>query len=64
MMRDTALKLLGLGLLGSWQMIHADAFLDVNGVFTTITVPGPCPGLRLRRASMTPAKWWGISKTT
>jgi probable HAF family extracellular repeat protein len=46
-MRNTALKLLGLGLLGSWQMIHADAFLDVNGVFTTITVPGAVPGLTL-----------------
>jgi probable HAF family extracellular repeat protein len=44
MTHNTALKLLGLGLLGSWQIIHADAFLDVNGVFTTISAPGAEPG--------------------
>jgi hypothetical protein len=40
---NTVLKLSALCLLGSWQMIHADAFLDVGGVFTTFNVPGAEP---------------------
>ncbi|HEY6345401.1 MAG TPA: PEP-CTERM sorting domain-containing protein [Bryobacteraceae bacterium] len=43
MKHNTVLKVSGLCLLGSWQMIHADAFLDVNGVFTTFNVPGAEP---------------------
>jgi probable HAF family extracellular repeat protein len=43
MLHNTMLKLSGLCLLGSWQMIHADAFLDVNGVYTTFNVPGAEP---------------------
>jgi hypothetical protein len=43
MKHNTVLKVSGLCLLGAWQMIHADAFLDVNGVFTTFNVPGAEP---------------------
>ena len=45
MKRNAALPhLLVLGLLGSCQIIHASAFLEVNGVFTTISVPSSLPG--------------------
>jgi probable HAF family extracellular repeat protein len=37
---SVALTLLTLGFLGPQRAIRADAFLDVNGVFTTINVPG------------------------
>jgi uncharacterized membrane protein len=44
MKHNTVLKLSGLCLLvGSWQMIHADAFLYANGVYTTFNVPGAEP---------------------
>jgi probable HAF family extracellular repeat protein len=43
--RNAALRLLVSGLFASLQMIHANAFLDVNGVFTTITLPGSPGGI-------------------
>jgi probable HAF family extracellular repeat protein len=45
MTRHPALELLLFGSLASWQTIHADTFLDVNGVFTTINVPGTAYGI-------------------
>lgn len=44
MRRNATLGLLVLGSFASSQMIHASAFLDVNGVFTTFDVPGAFPG--------------------
>jgi hypothetical protein len=43
MTHATALKLVVFGMLGL-PMLRADAFLDVNGVFSTFAVPGAEPG--------------------
>jgi uncharacterized membrane protein len=43
MTHATAFELLVFGMLGL-PMLRADAFLDVNGVYTTIAVPGAEPG--------------------
>jgi probable HAF family extracellular repeat protein len=43
-MKYTALSVLVLGLFVSPRTIHADAFLDIDGVFSVIDVPGSLPG--------------------